>query len=126
MSIADQAIEIIRLTNDGDDLSPGHLKLVELAVNNFLSPEGETAFAELHQSVLTGYKKPWHCGVEHVTKDHVGFIYWRTVQLEHFSYRHHEDEIAATRRLGEACLYLEAQNMEVTFPNYCIALARAA
>jgi hypothetical protein len=56
-----QAIAILSLTRDGDDLAPRHLKLLEMAVNNFLSDAGQEAFAELHRIVLSGHydqKKP--------------------------------------------------------------------
>lgn len=118
MTPCDIAIEILRLTNDGEDLAPKHLALVELACNGNLSLAGETAFAELHQSVLAGYKKPWHCDIEHVTKDLQGFVFWRGIKLEHFSFRTHEAEVQATQRLGEICLILEARALEITFSNY--------
>jgi hypothetical protein len=87
MTYCEKSIEILQRTRDGNDLAPVHLKLVEIAVNDGLSEQGEVAFEELYQSVSSGYKKPWHCGVEHVTKDHEGYIYWRDTRLEHFSHR---------------------------------------
>jgi len=38
------AIEILKATNDGDNLAPVDLKLVELAVNRYLNEAGEVAF----------------------------------------------------------------------------------
>ena len=122
MNYCDKSIEILRRTNDGDDLSPLHLKLVELAANGWLSEQGEVAFEELYQSALKGYTKPWHCGVEHVTKDHAGYIYWKGVRIEHFSFRSHEDERLATEQLGAACRYLEARGQTISFSNYSEAL----
>ncbi len=57
MSLCDRACEILQATNDGDDLAPEHLKLVELAVNGFLSDYGETAFTELCEHARRGYVK---------------------------------------------------------------------
>jgi hypothetical protein len=71
------ACEIIRATNDGDDLAPEHLKLVEMAVNGFLNEKGWQAFKDLHEQVKAGYKKPWAFGVENLTQDHEGYIYWK-------------------------------------------------
>lgn len=122
MNYCDQSIEILRRTHDGHDLAPVHLKLVELAVNGGLSEKGEAAFEELYQSVLNGYTKPWHCGVEHVTKDHEGYIYWKGVRIEHYSFRSHQDEIAATQSLGAACRHLEATGQTISFANYSAAL----
>ena len=56
--ITDQACEILHKTRDGEDLSSWHLKLVELAVNDFLTEKGKEHFQELHASVVAGYKKP--------------------------------------------------------------------
>jgi hypothetical protein len=52
------ALEIITATNDGDDLAPHHLKLVEMAVNGFLNDTGQQAFEELLATVRAGYTKP--------------------------------------------------------------------
>ena len=41
------AMEILRITNDGDDLLEGELKLVEWAANCNLSIKGERALLEL-------------------------------------------------------------------------------
>lgn len=125
MNFCDKSIEILQRTHDGNDLAPHHLKLVELAVNGWLSEKGEVAFEELYQSVLTGYQKPWHCGVEHVTKDHAGYIYWKGICIEHFSYRSQEDEAEATRQLGAACRHLEATGQTISFSNYYDALHAA-
>src|SRR5437016_9064775 len=49
-SLNDKALEIIRATHDGNDLSPPHLKLVESAVNGFLTEQGKLAFEELYRN----------------------------------------------------------------------------
>jgi len=49
--IIDHACEILQKTRDGEDLSPWHLKLVELAVNDFLSEKGKENFQKLYASV---------------------------------------------------------------------------
>jgi len=116
--IIDICTEILRLTNDGNDLAPGHLAIIQAACNHGLTEAGEMALAELHASVLRGYTKPGHFGVEHVTKDHEGYIYWRGKQLEHYSFHDSEKEREATQKLASACLALEAQGKEITFDNY--------
>jgi len=52
------ALEIIIATNDGDDLAPQHLKLVEMAVNGFLNDKGQQAFEDLLANVRSGYTPP--------------------------------------------------------------------
>lgn len=122
MNFCAQATEILQRTRDGNDLAPHHLKLVEIAVNGGLSEQGEIAFAELYQSALGGYQKPCHCGVEHVTKDHEGYIYWKGIRIEHYSFRSYEDERVATQKLGAACRHLEASGQAISFSNYSHAL----
>ncbi len=122
MNFCEKSIEILQRTHDGNDLAPYHLKLVEIAVNGGLSEQGEVAFEELYQSALKGYRKPWHCGVEHVTKDHEGYIYWKDIKIEHFTFRSFEDEQKATQRLGAACRHLEAAGQSISFSNYSTAL----
>lgn len=118
LSIIDTCMEIIRLTNDGNDLAPGHLALIQAACNRGLTEAGEVALEELHASAVRGYTKPWHFGVEHVTKDHEGYIYWRGKQLEHYSHSDAEKECEDTRALAAACLALEVQGKEINLRNY--------
>lgn len=59
MSNIDKAIEILAATNDGDDLSPEHLYLVQCGVNGRLSEEGNKALDNLLDEVRSGrYNKP--------------------------------------------------------------------
>jgi hypothetical protein len=111
-------LEIIQATNDGDDLDPAHLKLVELAVNGQLNEAGKTAFAELLTNVRSGYVKPFLHGAEHITRDHDGTIYWKGKhRIEHFSsaYVHTDAAKDYVRQLAEACTALEAKGITPTF-----------
>ena len=83
-STCDKACEILQKTNDGDDLDPQHLKLLEMAVNGFLNDEGKAAFEELYTKVQAGYQKPWFLGIEHLTRDHVGYVLWKGKRVEHY------------------------------------------
>lgn len=56
-TIYDQSIFILHNTNDGNQLSNLHLKLVEIAANGDLSESGKTAFNELYENVKSGYTK---------------------------------------------------------------------
>jgi hypothetical protein len=80
----DKAIEILQATSDGDKLAPLDLKIVESAVNGFLTADGIEAFNKLHKTVATGeYKQPWFHGIENMTIDHVGYVYWKGAIVEH-------------------------------------------
>ncbi len=115
MNYCDQAIEILGATNDGDDLAPEHLKLVELVVNGWVNEAGEVAFQELYESVKAGYKKPWLHGIEHLTIDHEGYVYWKGQQVEHYTLGWHRSEEAAeaARELADRCRRLEAAGRPV-------------
>ena len=83
-STCDKACEILHKTRDGEDLDPRDLKLLEMAVNEFLNEEGKKAFEELYTNVQAGYKKPWFHGIEHLTRDHVGYVLWKGKRVEHY------------------------------------------
>ena len=51
----DRALDILRRTNDGNDLLPGDLWLVQEAVNGRLNERGRQAFLELSARVDAGY-----------------------------------------------------------------------
>ena len=98
-SITEIPCAILRATNDGNDLSGEDLWLVQEMCDHGLNEAGEVAFYDLAARVERGYVKPWLHGVEHLTKDHVGYVYWRGVRVEHYSYEDAEREAAAARRL---------------------------
>lgn len=112
-SLADAAIDILQRTRDGEDLDPAHLKLVELAVNGMLNETGLALFRELHAQVQRGYVKPWFHGVEHITRNHEGYVLWRGKPIEHFSGDYAGSDEAATcvKELARRCAILEAQGI---------------
>ncbi len=114
--LADIAIDILRKTNDGDELDPQHLKLLEMAVNGFLNTKGEAAFRELHASVLAGYRKPWLHGVENLTINHAGYVRWKGSIVEHYniSWAFSAESKAEAQELGRRCAILEAKGIEPT------------
>ena len=71
------ACEVLHATNDGDDLAPMDLKLVELAVNGFLNEAGWEAFRKLNDRVNQGYKPPWFHGIENMLRTQQGDILWK-------------------------------------------------
>jgi hypothetical protein len=112
------AIAILKATHDGEELDPCHLWLVQEWVNDHLNEKGEAAFRELHNQVVSGrYKKPWLHGVENLTRDHEGYIYWKDIQVEHYSFSGEgarEREKKATEELGRRCRILESKCIEPT------------
>lgn len=111
--LTDHAIEILKRTRDGEDLDPAHLKLVEMAVNGQLNDKGKGAFAELLANVRAGYVKPWFHGVEHMTRDHEGYVLWKVHAVEHFSraYAHSDEAKTYVQELARRCLLLEEKGI---------------
>lgn len=119
----EQCLEILRATHDGDDLAPPDLKLVELRVNGFLNEAGERAFADLLTNVRAGYKPPWFMGVEHLTRDHQRFVYWKGKQVEHDDHDFWrqdgwlEQMKSDAEQLARCCGWLEERGTEVNTRN---------
>ena len=115
-TITETACAILRATNDGNDLDPSDLWLVQEMCNHGLTEAGEVAFYELAARVERGYVKPWFHDIEHLTHDHRGYVYWRGVNVEHYSYSGDgafEREGVAARRLADTCLAIEARGLAV-------------
>jgi len=116
--ICDRACEILKKTRDGDDLDPSDLKLTELAVNCDLNNMGEIMFNELYQSVVVDgtYVKPYLHGIEHITRDHEGYIYYKGIHVEHYDrdWVYSEDAKNNLLELKRRCEFLERKGIEVS------------
>jgi len=114
--VTDKACAILQATNDGDDLDPQHLKLLELAVNGFLSERGMAAFEKLCQDVADGYKKPWYHGIENLTRDNHGYVRWKGVIVEHYTHEwaYSDEAKAQALELARRCVVLEAKGVKPT------------
>lgn len=112
----EEAREICQKTHDGEDLAPHHLKLLENAVNGFLTDAGVEAFKDLCAQVKKGYVKPWFCGIEHLTITHAGHVYWRDTKVEHFAFA--RDQWRECKRqaveVGRRCRILERRGEKPT------------
>lgn len=110
------AIHILQKTNDGDDLAPEHLYLLQEAVNGHLGKKGEIDFSQLYNSVLKGYKKPWLHGIEHLTIAHDGYVYWKDKQVEHydFPWAYSEEARVQALEIERQCKVLETRGIEPT------------
>ena len=108
-SFCEKAITILGKTNDGNELTGPHLKLVEMAVNGHLNEAGENAFDELYRQVSNGeYDKPWLHGVKHMTADHSGYIYWKGQSVEHYDFPYESSNAEQVQDLANRCLHIES------------------
>ena len=112
----DACTEILNRTHEGDDLAPRDLTIVEMAANGFLNEAGQAEFDRLLVNVRRseGYQQPWLHGVEHLTKDHNGFVFWRGIEVEQYSIRDFKQERVAATQLGETCRRLEELGITVS------------
>lgn len=113
-NICDKTIEILQATSDGDKLASIDLSLVEGAVNGFLTTEGIKAFNKLHETVVAGkYKHPWFHGIENMTIDNVGFIYWKGAIVEHYEqpWAYSKEAKESTQELKRRCEVLESKGI---------------
>ena len=114
-STCEKAILIVSKTNDGFQLAPADLKLTESAVNGFLNEKGVMAFESLYQSVLHDeYVQPWLQGIEHLTVDHEGYIYWKGIDVEHYDYPYSDDSRQDLEALAQRCIHLESLGLTPT------------
>ncbi len=86
--LVDMVLSILRGTDDGDNLAPDDLCLVDNAVNNNLTPEGIRALQQLHENATKaqGYTAPYLFDIEQLTIDQDRFIRWKGVAVEHFDH----------------------------------------
>jgi hypothetical protein len=116
MTIHEMILAILRSTRDGEDLDPCDLYLIQEACNDRLNENGEIKLGEIYRACSTGqYVKPWLNGVERMTIDHEGYVYWKGQRIEHYtpSWSRTKDAREQTRELARRCLHLESLGIPV-------------
>jgi len=115
----EMAEKILHDTNDGDDLDPLHLKLVELAINGFLNDEGWVAFKALYESIKKGYVAPWFHGIENMRRTEQGYILWKGKRVEHYDspWAYTTKGKKSAEELAARCRHLESIGVEVNTRN---------
>ena len=80
----DRALDILRRTNDGNDLIPFDLWLIQEAVNGHVTEHGRQAFRELAARVDAGYSIDCLHGIEHLVMAPDRYISWHGRNVEHY------------------------------------------
>lgn len=113
--------EILQLSNDGEDLSPTHLKLIENSVNFGLNEQGKIVLDGVLKALKDGtYKAPWLLGVKGMTQDHEGYIYYHGAHVEHYTNRYFKNEAEIKEKLEELkkrCETLKKNGLQVSCGN---------
>lgn len=71
---------------------------------------------------ITG--KPWFFGLEHVTRDHQGYVYWKGIRIEHYDHDvwqrpgWRERMKADAIRFARICTQLEAAGVRPSLSDY--------
>jgi hypothetical protein len=112
----DRAFDILRQTNDRDDLIPIDLWFVHGAFNSHLSERGRHAFLDLTARAEVGYSVAWLHGIEHLVMAPDGYVSWRSQIVEHFNERLPTSEVRAIE-IARRCGILEDRNEPVTSTN---------
>lgn len=116
--VVDKAIAILEVSRDGLGLAEEDRKLLSQAsAGNFDGPDAERAFNRLYEDVASGrypIDHDWLFGFENLTRDGMGYVYWRGEHVEHFSHSSPEAMRAATEKLSLLCRYLEKQGRSVS------------
>jgi len=86
--ISEMAIAVLRATDDGNNLAPIDLQIIELAINHGLNEKGLVRFDELYRNATKpeGYTASYLFGIEHLTVDHHRHILWKGIAVEHFDH----------------------------------------
>ena len=115
-----KAMTILEKTNDGNDLDPSELYLIQEAVNNHLNQKGIEAFTNLYEKVKKGnYIRPFLCGIKPFTIDLEGYVYYKDKQVEHYDYSHMSEKQMKKelKILKRRCQYLESIGIELSTIN---------
>lgn len=115
-NLHDTCLNILEDTNDGEDLDPQDLALVELALNQQLDEPSLKLIEGLEKAVREGYKKPWFHGIENLTINTGGYVFWREAQIDHFTltWAFTTAGEKSAKRLAEQCRVIEAAGQRVT------------
>ena len=115
MSISEQAQAILESTSNGANLYPADLKLVQSVISGSISEAAEIAIYELYDTVVRNNSYPrWFHGIQFLTQDHEGYVYWRGQHVEHYSFKDEIAEKQAAERLATDCKSLESKHFKVT------------
>ena len=125
-NIFDLSIEILSKSNDGNELSPNHLALIQNAVNNNINGKGTRLLLKIHEQIIKGtYKKEidYIFGVKHMTQGQEGSMFYKGITVEHFDHNFwcekgwKKDMKKATIQLKKDCQKLEKKGIEINFSN---------
>ena len=86
MTNIDKAKAILRQTDEGYNIAPHELKLVDCALQGYVHDDSQEQLDFFYTAVMDGsYQYPWPMGVEHITLAHSGDIRSKGQLVAHFN-----------------------------------------
>ncbi|PHJ69202.1 hypothetical protein VF14_03465 [Nostoc linckia z18] len=115
----EKCMEILQMSNDGKELSPRHLSLVQATIDGNLSELGQQELDRIYDLLKAGNYCDWFYGIEHLTQSHTGRVYWKGQLVESFGFDddESEQEKAAAEEVAERCRYLESISAPICMRN---------
>ncbi|MHC5755439.1 MAG: hypothetical protein ACYTXF_33320 [Nostoc sp.] len=117
MTNTEKCLEILRLSNDGNQLSSRHLQLVQIALDGTLSELGQQELNKIHENLETGKYCDWFHGIEHLTQDDDNNVSWKGQVVECFVFTDQQEEAIAAEELAARCRHLEAVGAPLSIAN---------
>lgn len=120
--IIHMALEILQHSDEGKNLDPVHLTMVEFACNCALDQRRISSLYDLHRAVVINkdYKTTCFAEREHVTIDWSGRVYYKSQLIDQFLLDRfaHEDAKVLMKRIEQTCLQMEKDHITVNLKNY--------
>ena len=122
MNTIEMISEILRGTNNGDDLHLIDRELLDFVsdANPFdVTEMDEVAFCELCARVRKGYRAPRLHDIEHLAITREGYVYWKNSRVDHYDLPSAFEAHAKPRALALAgqCQELECLHRDVSEAN---------
>lgn len=112
MSIVNTIERILEKSNNGGMLTETDRSLV---FSEFFNETAEIALHSILSALEAGTYADdrWFCRIENLTRDAEGYVYWKGIHVEHYSFDNPVKEKAAAQTLADNCKLLEAKGIEV-------------
>ena len=106
---------ILDHSEGGRALLEPHRLLVRKALHDTVSHDGEDVLEWLHESVTRGtYRKEFFWGIEHLTRDAKGLLFWKEHLIGRFMLVNDEQDEKTAQRVAARCRELEAKGFPIS------------
>ena len=117
MSIPSSGISLNLASGNNPELSPETLALfvaIDAQLDVQFASEGSGLDSQALSEAVPLGQRLFLCGIEHLTRDPQGYVYWKGVHVEHFSHSDASALNTEAQKLAVRCLALEKKGIPVT------------